>query len=132
MKANLRKIKKNRKYSEEFKKELVTLFESGQYSVLELEKLYSVSSTVIYRWIYKFSTFNKKGVRVVEMKDSNLKKLKELEEKVRMLEQTVGQKQIKIDYLEKVIDIAEEELKIDIKKKLDTLQSGGLKKIDKK
>jgi len=71
MKANLRKIKKKRQYSDEFKKELVTLFESAENSVLELQKLYDVNTVVIYRWIYKFSTYNKKGVRVVEMKDSN-------------------------------------------------------------
>jgi len=132
MKANLRQIKKQRQYSDEFKKELVTLYESGKNSVLELEKLYGVSTVVIYRWIYKFSTFNTKGVRVVEMKDSNIKKLKELEKKVQALEQIVGQKQIKIDYLEKVIDIAEEELKIDIKKKSNTSQSTGLENTDKK
>ena len=132
MKANLRQIKKQRQYSDEFKKELVTLYESGKNSVLELEKLYGVSTVVIYRWIYKFSTFNTKGVRVVEMKDSNIKKLKELEKKVQALEQIVVQKQIKIDYLEKVIDIAEEELKIDIKKKSNTSQSTGLENTDKK
>lgn len=65
MKANLRQIKKQRQYSDEFKKELVTLYESGKNSVLELEKLYGVSTVVIYCWIYKFSTFNTKGVRVV-------------------------------------------------------------------
>ncbi len=44
-------------------------------------------------------------------------KLKELEKKVKELEHLAAQKQIKIDFLEKMIDIAEEELKIDIKKK---------------
>ena len=63
-----------------------------------------------------YSKYNEKGVRVVEMKDSHLQKIKELEEKVKLLEQTVGQKQIKIDYLEKMIDLASEDYKIDIKK----------------
>jgi len=90
MKANLRKIKKKRQYSDEFKKELVTLFESGENSVLELQKLYDVNTVVIYRWIYKFSTYNKKGVRVVEMKDSNIKKLKELEKQVKELAKAIG------------------------------------------
>jgi len=33
MKTNLRKIKKTRYYSDAFKKELVSLFESGKFSV---------------------------------------------------------------------------------------------------
>ncbi len=70
MRANLKKIRKHRSYTDEFKKEIVNSFESGKFSVSQLEKLYGISSTVIYRWIYKFSTFNEKGIRIVEMKQS--------------------------------------------------------------
>lgn len=125
MRANLKQIRKHRLYSDEFKKEIVSIFESGKYSVPQLEKLYGISSTVIYRWIYKFSTFNEKGFRVIEMKASSVTKLKELEQKIKALEQAVGQKQIKIDYLEKMIEIAKEELNIDIKKNYSTPQSTG-------
>lgn len=132
MKANLRKIKKSRVYSDEFKREIVNLFESGTHSVCQLEKLYGLSNSMIYRWIYKFSTFNEKGIRVVEMKESNTQKLKELEQKIKSLEQIVGQKQIQIEYLEKMIDIAKDELNIDIKKNSSTLQSNGLERTKKK
>ena len=125
MRANLKQIRKHRLYSDEFKKEIVSIFESGKYSVPQLEKLYGISSTVIYRWIYKISTFNEKGFRVIEMKSSSMTKLKELEQKIKALEQAVGQKQIKIDYLEKMIEIAKEELHIDIKKNYSTPQSTG-------
>jgi transposase-like protein len=129
MKANLKEIRKQRHYSDDFKKELVNLFESGKYSVLQLEKLYGVRNPNIYNWIYKFSTFNQKGIRVVEMKQSSGLKLNELTAKVKELERLVGQKQIKIDYLEQLIHIAECELNIDIKKKSNTSQSSGLEKI---
>ena len=132
MKTNLKQLLKQRRYSEEFKKEIVALFEQGKYSVLQIEKLYGVGNVTIYRWIYKFSTFNEKGFRVIEMKSSSLTKLKELEQKVKELERAVGQKQIKIDYLEKMIDIAKEELNIDIKKNFNTLQSTGSETIKKK
>ena len=125
MKANLKQLRKNRKYSDEFKKEIVSLFEKGKFSVLQLEKLYGVANPTIYKWIYKFSTFNEKGFRVVEMKESSITKLSELEKKVKELEQIVGQKQIKIDYLEKMIDIAKDELNVDIKKNFNTSQSTG-------
>ena len=59
------------------------------------------------------------------MKQSTSKKLKELTEKVKELERVVGQKQIHIDFLEKMIDIAKEEYKIDIKKRYSTPRSSG-------
>ena len=132
MKSNLRQLRKSRRYSEEFKKELVSLFEKGTYSVYQLEKLYGVGNPAIYRWIYKFSTFNEKGIRVVEMKKSSNLKLKELAQKVKDLERIVGQKQIKIDYLEKMIEISNDEFDIDIKKKYNTSQSVGLEKTGRK
>lgn len=132
MKTNLRKLRKTRRYSESFKKQLVADFESGQYSVLELERLHGVGYRTLYNWIYKFSTFNEKGYRIVEMKDSSSKKLRELEQKIKELERAVGQKQIMIDYLEKMMEIAKEEYQIDIKKNYNTSQSTGSGRTSKK
>ena len=125
MKANIREIRKFRRYSEEFKKELVSLFENGKFSVLQLEKLYGVSSRSIYRWVYQNSRFNKQGYRIVENKQSSSLKLKELEEQVKELERLLGRKQIQIDYLEKMIDIAKEDMGVDIKKNYSTPLSSG-------
>lgn len=132
MKANLRSIRKQRRYSDEFKKQLVQDFESGKYSVPQLERLHGVSNPTIYNWIYKFSTFNEHGFRVVEMKQSSNEKVKELEKRIKELEGAVGRKQIKIDYLEKMMEIAKEELDIDIKKNYGTPQSTGSGTIRKK
>ena len=132
MQATLRQIKKKRRFTDEFKKEIVSIFEKGGSSVLQLEKLYGVRSTVIYRWIYKFSTFNEKGCRIVEMSTSSHNKLKDLEAKVKELEQIVGQKQIAIDYLEKMIELAKSDLGIDVKKNFNTPLSTGFKPIRKK
>lgn len=132
MKANVRSIRKQRKYSIEFKKRIVADFESGKYSVPQLEKLHGVGNSTIYGWIYKFSTFNEQGFRIIEMKDSSNKKMKELEARVKELERTVGQKQIMIDYLEKMMEIAKEELDIDIKKNFGTPQSTGSGKTKRK
>ena len=132
MKANVRSIRKQRKYSIEFKKRIVTDFENGKFSVPQLERLHGVRNSLIYSWIYKFSTFNEQGFRVVEMKDSSNKKMKELETRLKELESVVGRKQIKIDYLEKMMEIAKEELDIDIKKNFGTPQSTGSRKTNKK
>ena len=126
MKADIRKIRKMRKYSEEFKRELVKLFEQGKYSVCQLERLYGVTNNTIYRWIYKYSTFNEKGYRIIEMKKSQTNKVKELEDRIKELERLLGRKQIEIDYLETMMEVAKEELDIDIKKNFSTQRSEKL------
>lgn len=132
MKANIRKIRHKRVFTEDFKKHLVKEYESGTVGVLELEKVYQVSHNLIYSWIYKYSNFNKKSIQVVEMKQSSAQKIKELEAKLKELERAVGQKQLKIDYLEKMMEIAKDDLGIDIKKNSNTPQSTGSGKIKKK
>jgi transposase-like protein len=132
MKSNIRLLKKHRRYSVEFKKQIVADFESGDLSVPQLEKLHGVSNKSIYNWIYKFSTFNEKGFRVVEMKDSSSKKLQELEVRNKELEAALGRKQIQLDYLEKMIELAKSELDVDIKKNYSTPQSTGSGKTKKK
>jgi transposase-like protein len=132
MKTNVRKLRKQRKYSDEFKKSIVSDFESGKLSVPQLEKLHGIGNSSIYNWIYKFSTFNEKGSRIIEMKDSSTLKMRALEARVKELEGAVGRKQIKIDYLEKMMEIAKYELDIDIKKNFGTPQSAGSGKTSKK
>jgi transposase len=132
MKSNFKLLKKHRRYSVEFKRQIVADYESGEFSVRQLERLHGVSDQSIYNWIYKFSTFNEKGFRVVEMKDSSSKKMQELEAKNKELEAALGRKQIQLDYLEKMIELAKSELDIDIKKNYSTPQSTGSGKTKKK
>ena len=127
-----RVIKTPRKFTEDFKRQVVQEYESGTFSVRQLGRLYGLANQQIYNWIYKFSTFNEKGYRIVEAKDSSANKLKEMEERIKELERSIGQKQIKIDFLEKMIDIAKTDLNIDIKKNYDTSQSAGSGKTRKK
>lgn len=132
MKSNVKLLQKHRRYTVEFKKEIVKEFESGKFSVLQLHKLQGIGKQTIYSWIYKYSKFNEKDYRVIEMKKSSTKKLKELENKIKELEQAVGRKQIMIDYLETMMEVAKEELNIDIKKNFATHQSKGSGKIENK
>lgn len=123
MLAKFKAIKKKRVFSKEFQLEIVRCFEQGRYSVYQLARLYGIRNCVIYRWIYKHSSFNQAGCRIVEMKQSTSSKLKALEQRIKELERLVGQKQIKIEFLEEMIKVAKEELNVDIKKKSSTPQS---------
>ena len=111
---------------------MVNEYEKGRLTVGQLSVLHGIAPAIIYRWIYKFSTFNESGVRIVEMKDSTSKKVKDLEKRVKDLERMVGQKQIKIDFLEKMMDIAKSELNIDIKKNFSTPPSDGSETTERK
>jgi hypothetical protein len=65
------------------------------------------------------------------MADSSKQKLKELQKRISELERIVGQKQLNIDFLEKMIEIAKNEYGIDIKKNFDTPPSTGSEKTSK-
>ncbi len=127
-----KRIRRKRLFAESFKLQIVKEYESGNYTVKELLRLYDLSEPTVYRWIYRYSTYNKKSIQVVEMKDSSDKKLKDLEKQIKDLQEAVGRKQMKIDYLEKMIDLAKDHYDIDIKKSSSTPPSGGSKKIRKK
>jgi transposase len=127
-----KKLRKRRVFSEEFKKARVKEYEKGELSVLEISRLYGISFQAIYSWIYKYSIYNKKGLIIVDIKTSSTQKIKELKDQVKELERVVGQKQLNIDYLEKMMEIAKDELNIDIKKNFDPQQSTGSLKTDKK
>ena len=114
-----------RLFSEDFKKSVISDYESGRFTVGELATLHAVHSTLIYRWIYRYSTYQKRNIKVVEMSESSTQKVKELRKRIAELERIVGQKQLNIDYLEKMIELAKDELGIDIKKNSDTPPSGG-------
>jgi transposase-like protein len=76
MDKKIRLLRSPRKFTEDFKRKLVKEFEQGTMSVCQMSKLYGIASTQIYDWIYKFSIFNEKGSRIVEMKTVKQQNLK--------------------------------------------------------
>ena len=105
-----------RHFSESFKRSKVLEISQGRTKVSEICKEYEVSSTNVYRWIRKFGTL-KKEIRMVVESNSDTKKILELKQRIAELERSIGQKQIQIDFQTKMIELAEEEYKVDIKKK---------------
>jgi len=132
MKANIQTIQKQRRFSEEYKKSVVREFERGKFTVLELSHLHHVHFQTVYNWIYRYSKSNNSSVHIVEMKSSSTKKVKDLEARIKELERIVGQKQMNIDFLEKMIEIAKDEMGIDIKKNFSTPRSDGSDSTKKK
>jgi len=120
-----RRERQRRYFSEEFKRKKVAEIEKNLTTVAEVSREYQVNRSAVYHWIYKYSYMRKKGVRQVIESKSDTGKLQLLKEQIRELEQVVGQKQLQIDFLSKMIDIAEKEYGVDIKKKSDRKPFAG-------
>jgi transposase-like protein len=115
--------RRKRKFSDSFKIQKVREIETGKTKVSEICKQYEVSSVNVYRWLNKFGIMKNKQERLIVETDSDTKQLLALKKKVAELERIIGQKQVLIDFKDKMIDIAEEIYGVDIKKKLSTQQS---------
>ena len=125
-------ISVRRTFSEEFKRQKVEQLITKKISVADLSRLYQVSRTSIYRWLYQYSPHHKKGTTQVIQMESEAEKNRVLLEQISKLERTIGQKQIQIDFLEKMIEIASSEFEVDIKKNFATQQSNiSAKKLGK-
>ncbi|MFI5171749.1 MAG: transposase [Chitinophagales bacterium] len=113
-----------RRFSENFKKQKVQEIQLGRSTVLEISKQYEVTTTNVYRWISKFGSMKSKKERVIVETDSDTKELLALKKKIADLERIIGQKQILLDFKDKMIELAEQTYQVDIKKKFSTKQSG--------
>jgi transposase-like protein len=112
--------KQQRIFSKNFKEGIVEEIESGKIKIIEVSRLYEVSLTSVYKWIYQYGKKRKKGVRMVVEKESESVKRLELEQQVRELHRLLGEKQVEIEYLNKVIEIGSEVCKCDLKKKYES------------
>lgn len=117
--------RQNRYFSEDFKRKKVRELDQNLTSIQEIVKEYEVSRTSLYKWIYKYSRHRKQGTKQVIEAMSDTHKINALKDKIKALEQALGQKQMLIDFQSKVIELAEEEYQIDIKKKFGDKPSFG-------
>lgn len=117
MKSKKEELKRQRIFSEELKKSVVSKIECKEMRVCEACRIYDVKSPqTIYNWIYKYSLTLKKSTRIVVESNSVDKKLKELKERTRELEAALGRKQLELDLYQNVIDLASAEYDINLKK----------------
>lgn len=122
--ANLKQLesskttqRRNRYFSEDLRRRLVRDLDQNLVTIAEICREHRVSRGAVYKWVYKYSCMKKKGIQVVVESKSLTKQVALLKAKVKDLEQLVGQKQVTIEFLEKMIELSEKELGIDIKKK---------------
>ena len=108
-------------FDQDLKLDLVHKIEEGRLTVLETSRIYGVSTTAVRKWLYKYSHLYKKQIRVIVESKSISKKNQELAVHIKELERALGQKQMRVDYLEKLVEVASQRLGEDIEKKTKRL-----------
>ena len=114
-----------RRFSESFKRKKVLEIESGISKIGDICRQYQVRRRSIELWRQKYERIQQKKERLIVETESDTLKIIELQKRVAELERIVGQKQIEIDFKDKMIDLAEEIYQVDIKKKFSTQPSNG-------
>jgi len=123
-------------YSLSFKHQVVREVESGELSIKGALRKYGIQSHgTVLNWVRKFGTFDRELQVKYRMEKTPEQKLMELEAKVGLLERQNKslEKQLKFQQdkaimFDMMIDIAENELNIPIRKKPVPEQSNGSKK----
>ena len=129
-----------RDYHLSLKLQIVRSIEHGELSTTEAQRRYGIQSrSTVMRWLRKFGNFDWENQTPSHMPKSPAQKIMELEAKVKLLEKQKNflEKQIhtadsKAIIFDMMIDLAEKEYKIDIRKNSPPEQSNVLKKKNKK
>jgi transposase-like protein len=119
-------------YSTAFKQKVISEIESGQHSIEQARKIYNIGgSSTISKWIKKFGKNHLLGKKVrIEMADE-IDQIKKLQKEKAELESALVKAHLKILTLETIIESAEEDLGIELKKSTGTGQSSNQLKEEK-
>ena len=130
-------IKRTQKdYPMSFKISVVKEYEETKISLGELSRKYGIQgSHTVRTWINKFGTFDWQNRTLQPMAKSKEQELLELRERVKVLERKNARlekelevKDMKAEFFDLMIDIAEEEYGVDIRKKCSPEQSSDTRR----
>lgn len=136
-KTETKYVKRTQKdYSMSFKLSVVQEYEATKVSLSALQRKYGIQGdSTVRRWIEKYGNFdvtNKSFSHMEKSKDQELlelqQKIKLLERKNARLEKELELKDMKAEFFDMMIDIAEKEYNIDIRKNSFPEQSINIKK----
>ena len=118
-------IRKQRYFSEQFKRAKVKELVEKRLTIQQLCQLYEVSKTSVYKWLYKYSPHHQQNTTLVVQMESEAFKTQQLLQRIAELERAVGQKQLEIEFLNKLLELGSEELGFDLKKNYSASPSNG-------
>ncbi len=130
-------VKRTQKdYSMSFKLSVVREVETTKIGLCAIARKYGIQSeSTVKRWMEKFGTFDWTNIKGGNMPKSKDQELLELQEKVKMLERKNARleheleiKDHKVALFDLMIDIAEKDLRVDIRKNMLPGQSKNTSK----
>lgn len=134
-------VKRTQKdYNLAFKLGVISEIENGELSIRESLLKYGIQShSTVRDWLRKYGNFDWENKTPSKMPKSKDQKILELEQKIKLLEKErnflahqANRADKKAIFFDMMIDIAEEEFNIPIRKKFSPEQSANLKKSTKK
>lgn len=140
-KTDLKYVKRSQKdYSMSFKLQVVQEVERGESSVKGAQRRYGIQgNATVINWLRKYGNFDWENQTPSNMPKTQEQKLLELEQKVKLLEKQKAFLEHQIDRADRkavlfdmMIDLAEKELNIPIRKKCSPEQSIKAEEKDKK
>jgi transposase-like protein len=122
-----KRVKSGNRYPDEFKRKLAQEYLSGRFSYAVAAEEYGLKDKRVVRefvkWYLKKSELSPTNESVPMKKVKPSSEELNLEERIKQLESDLRMSKLKVEALETMIDIAEDQLKIDIRKKSGTQQS---------
>ena len=130
----------NPRYDLDFKHRVIKEIIMGRYTKKEAMELYNISWPSIQRWLNKHgqSVILEQGIKNITLKKFNnpswknklpeSEKTEHLRKRIKELEQQLKSAELKADLYDTMIDIAEAQFKIPIRKKYVTRQSPKTRK----
>ena len=126
-----REERQRRIFSEEFKRKKVREIEQQLTTIAEVSRQYEVRANSVSKWMVKYGQHYSKGVRTIVESQSDTAKLAALKAQVADLQRIIGEKQVQLEFKDKMIELAEEVYGVDIKKKFEAKPSAGTGSIEK-
>jgi transposase len=126
-----REERQRRIFSEEFKRKKVREIEQQLTTIAEVSRQYEVRANSVSKWLAKYGQHYKKGVRTIVESNSDTAKIAALKAQLAELQRIIGEKQVQLEFKDKIIELAEEVYGVDIKKKFEAKPSAGTGSIEK-
>lgn len=118
-------IRERRIFSEPLKKQIVKDLVNKRNSINQVMSEHQISRNTVYRWLYQYSGAHEQKCTLVVQMESEEQRKRELQQRVADLERIVGQKQLEIDFLNKLLEVGSRELGFDLKKSFSSPPSNG-------
>ena len=108
---------KSVRYSEAFKRQVVSDINQGLYSVLGAMRRYQIGGNMtVYKWLAKYNTAPKMSCGGSKMKKNGQSPGTDFHTRIRQLEQVISDLSIENKLLKTTIEIADETYHLDLKK----------------